>query len=634
MNPPETRRAAICAMLFCLIFCLLSTGAAASEKEPVEGEDVVVTATRTEKAIKDAPGSIEVISEQKILDMNSETVAQALEEATSLVVSGAPGKQKAPRIRGAKRSHSLILIDGRRIASGFKAMRDLEQVPLDLVKRIEVIRGPASALYGSEALGGVINVITKKPPEELNMGGSAQYGHRSGDTDKSRGSAYIGNSWGPFGFLLAGGLQAIDGYNVDGGVPNDGDDISLETSAGRFSYDIGDNHELLAGFEYIDKTDENVRFMKKKLRDWEDDEERQNYYLQYNAMFSPTSNLTLLANHSRQRNEVEIDPPTAGVDEDGYDENKLDQLESHFTQMFGNHLLTIGAEYTEEELEEAAGDDYSVDNLSFYAQDEWQVFNPLYLVLGGRYDDHSDFGSEFTPRASMIYNLFDNLRVKASYGTGFRAPSITELFVAKFRRQATVIHEPNPDLDPEESQSYEIGLEGEYKNLNGRITAFRNEFDDMIEPIFYKTKTLGGGKKKEFYYRMENIAQATTQGVEFEGRMDLPYGFWLTGNLAYLETEDEETGEDLDGRPDYKGSVKMGYAHLPLGIRSNIRANYVGERSYADQDEDDFIMVDSYLSKKLTKRLKMFGGVDNIFNAGDERGQEPRLFYAGISLNY
>lgn len=135
----------------------------------------------------------------------------------------------------------------------------------------------------------------------------------------------------------------------------------------------------------------------------------------------------------------------------------------------------------------------------------------------------------------MIYSLFENLRLKASYGTGFRAPSITELFLTEFRSQATVIYEPNPDLDPEESQSYEIGIEGEYKNLSARITAFRNEFDDMIEPIYYKT--VGQGKRKEFYYRMGNIAEAITQGVDLEARMDLPYGFWLNGNLAYLDLE-------------------------------------------------------------------------------------------------
>ena len=608
---------------------------AAEEKEEVkrtvELEKTVVTSTMTEKKIKEAPGSIEIISEQEIIQMNAETVAEAIDEACNLLVVDAAGKQKAPRIRGAGSIHSLVLIDGRRLVSGFKGLVDLEHLPVDMIARIEVVRGPASALYGTDALGGVINIITKRPPEQLSMGMTGQYGQRTySDQHDERGRAFIGNSWGRFGFLLAGGLQEKDGYDRDGVAPNDGDDISLRSLAGRFSFDINDAHGLLAGFEHIYKNDINLRYMQQLDREWDHVDRRTNYFLQYNGNISPLFKLMLIANHSGQKNHTTLDPPTSTVDEE--EKTDLDQLEGRFTGILGKHLLTFGTEYRDTGLEEGSGIEHGVDNLGFYAQDEYQIFDPLYLVFGVRFDEHSEFGSEWTPRTSLIYNMFDNLRLKASYGTGFRAPSISELYITSYRSQGKTIYDPNPDLDPETSKSYEIGLEGEYKRFQGRIMAFKNEIEDLIEAVYYKS--VGSGKKTEYYYRYQNISKANISGVEFEWDLDMSHGFLLSGNLAYLDTEDEETGEELEGRPDFKVSVKLGYNHLPLGIHANIRVNYIGERYYASGDEDDLTRVNCYFSKKLSDRVKMFAGVDNIFNSGEDEGKEPTLFYGGLSLSY
>ncbi len=617
--------------IMCLFTLVFAFAFIAQAQEAVELEKTVVTATMTEKKIEEAPGTIEVISEQEILEMNAETVAEALEEASNLLVVTAEGKQKAPRIRGMESIHSLVLIDGRRLTSGFKGLVDLEHIPVDMIARIEVVRGPASALYGSDALGGVINIITKRPPEQLSMGVTGQYGQRTySDQHDERGRAFIGNSWGRFGFLLAGGLQEKDDYDRDGVAPNDGDDISLRSLKGRFSFDINDAHGLLAGFENIYKNDIGLRYMKQLDREWDHVDERTNYFLQYNGNISPLFKLMLRANHSGQKNHTTLDPPTSTVDEE--EKSDLDQLEGRITGIIGKHLLTFGTEYRDTGLEEGSGIEHGVENLSFYAQDEYQILDPLYLVFGVRFDDHSEFGAEWTPRTSLIYNLFDNLRLKASYGMGFRAPSISELFTTSYRRQGKSIYEPNQDLDPETSKSYEIGLEGEYKRFQGRIMAFKNEIEDLIDAVYYKS--VGAGKKTEYYYRYQNISEASISGVEFEWNLDMSHGFLLSGNLAYLNTEDEDTGMELEGRPDFKGSVKLGYNYLPLGIHTNIRVNYIGERYYASGDKDDLTLMNYYFSKKLSDNVKMFAGVDNIFNSGEDEGREPTLFYGGVSLTY
>ena len=202
----------------------------------VDAGTVVVTATMTEKQIADVPGAVQVITGQALIEMNAQTVADAVAEATGLVVTTETGRQKRPSIRGTGNNHTLLLIDGRRLAAGFKDLLGLEQVPVDMIERIEVVRGPASALYGSDAIGGVVNVITKTPSRDLSMGLTAQYGQSIyHEGQEAVGSAYVGDTWGRLGLLLAGGYRDKDGYDRDGVTPDDGDDIAFGSGGGRLA---------------------------------------------------------------------------------------------------------------------------------------------------------------------------------------------------------------------------------------------------------------------------------------------------------------------------------------------------------------------------------------------------------------
>ena len=632
---------------FKLTLCLLviisaiTPAANAQEKniEPkaAELEIMVVTATMTEKMMEEAPGSIEVITSQEIEEMGAQTVAEALEVATGLMVIGETGRIKAPSIRGTGNKHTLVLIDGRRFSMGYKDFLDINQISVDMINRIEVVRGPTSALYGSDAIGGVVNIITKKPPRDLASGATCQYGiSKYSEGEEYIGRAYVGDSFGRFGFLLAGGCRNKDGWDKDEVLPDDGDHETLGSVDGRFSFNLNDNHSLLAGFEYSDMDSEGMRFFQNLDRERSAEDKRHGYFLQYDAKLSPLNNLMLKAYHSEHENEIEFSP-TAVVTGEENAKRKLNQVEGRFTGAFlDKHILIVGSEFREESREDETGRDDDLDNLGFYLQDEYQVFDPLYLVLGVRFDEHSEFGSEWTPRASMIYSFFNNLRLKASYGCGFRAPSISELFVTSYRKRGKWIYEPNPDLDPEESESYEIGIEGEYKKFWGRITGFRNEIEDLIEAVYYKST--GTGKKKKDYYRYQNIAEATMEGVELESGLNLPLNFSISGNLTYLETEDKKTGRDLEGQPDYKGYLKLGYHYPEFGLRANIRMDYIGERYYDSGIQDAYTLYHCHLSKELFRRFTLFAGVDNIFNKRVEMDNvvdvEPTFYYAGVTISY
>jgi outer membrane receptor for ferrienterochelin and colicins len=604
----------------------------------VELENMVVTATMPQKIMSEAPGAVEVISGEEIVEMNADTLADALEDATGLVMGMETGRQKRPSIRGTGNKHTLVLLDGRRISSGFKDLTCLAQIPAEMIDHIEVVRGPVSGLYGSDAIGGVINVITKKPSESLTGGVTAQYGQSTyGEGDESKGSAHISSTAGQFGFFLSGSYRDKEGYDRDGVTPDDGDDIEMKSAAGRLIFDMKDGGSLTAGFETVDKNMTGLRDIQNQDRERDADDKRLNYFLEYNGKPSAAGSLMLRAGRSEHENEIEFDPPTTltpGTIGDETDaERTLDQLDGRYTAALGQrHVVTLGGQFLEESREDASGLDDSVETVSAYVQDEYQVADPLYLVMSLRYDDYSDYGEEWTPRASLTWSMTDNLRLKGSYGLGFRAPDFLELFIPTYMRRGKLVYEPNPELEAETSETYEIALEGEKGRFQGRITWFQNNIEDLIEAVYYATT--GSGKKQKDYYRYQNIAEATTSGVEMEWGIELPAGFDLSGNLAYLDTEDKSTGEELEGRPDWKGSLKLAYRNAPSGFRANLRLKYIGEQYYADEPEDAVTTVSAYVSKDLTRMLTLFAGADNLFNAGKDNYVEPTFFYGGVSIAY
>ena len=624
-------------IVFCLLILLLAFVFTAQAQEEAELEKMVITATMTEREIENAPGSIEVVTSLEIEEMDAQTVADALEMATDLIVEGETGRTKTPSIRGAGGKHTLVLIDGRRLSAGYKGFVDINQIPVDMIDRIEVVRGPTSALYGSDAIGGVVNIITKKPPRESEMGATFQYGISTyGEGEEPVGRAYVGSSIERFGFILAGGYKHKHKWNRDGIVPDDGDDVELGSINGRFSFDLNDNHGLLAGFEYSDMEREGLRFYQNLDRERTSEDKRHGYFLEYDGKPSTFCNLMLRAYHSEHENEIGFSPDADVTGEEDA-KRKLNQAETRFTgAFFDRHILTAGCEYREESREDAAGRDDDIDNLGLYLQDEYQVVDPLSIILSVRFDEHSKAGSEWTPRASIIYGILDNLRFKASYGKGFNAPSISELFVVSYRKRGKQVYEPNPDLDPERSDSYEAAIEGEYKKFWGRITAFRNEVKNLIEAVYYGST--GSGKTKIDYYRYQNIDEATMEGVELEGGVDLPWSFSFSGNMSSLNTENKNTGKDLEGQPDYKGYLKLGYDYPGFGLRANIRMNYIGKCYYADGTEDDYTLFDCYVSKDLFKHIKLFAGINNIFNTREEKdgivNVEPTFYYAGLTISY
>ncbi len=648
-------------IVLCLLGLLVFFVYAPQAQEEVEIEKTVVTATLTPKEFKEVPGAFEVITAKQIKAMGAETAAEALEDAVSIDLDHVAGRGLIPQIRGLSNKRTLILIDGMRFSTGFRDTTvDLTEFPTEIIKRIEIVRGPTSALYGSEGIGGVINIITKKAPEKLSGNFTTRYGMNTyGDAENNIIKASVGDTLKNFGIIAAGHANITDEYDrhKDDSF-TDIDDSEKYSGLLKISYDFLDTQTLSTGVFYSDASREGLR--KKYGLDWDRDadSDRTSAFLQYDGIIAGAKIMTrgYYSDFESDRSYVDIGDPYGNPslqekadkqpDREDFDiENKLYQIESRASRIFAeSHLLTLGMEYREEERSgiENRGEtdiDETIYNRAVFMQDDFSFFDDLLITAGVRLDDHSDFGSEVSPRVSVIYSILDNFRFKTSYGEGFRAPSVYELYVYTENSKGDVI--PNPDLDSETSKSYEIGFEGEYKKLNGKIMAFRNDIDDMI----YKEPTGNfrmQGSKKVLEYQKINIDKAYTQGIEIEAGFALPYYFSVSANSTFTDSENDDTDEDLLEVPEVKVNIRLCYDNPDLGLRANIRGNYTGEQLIAPKFEDGkqdeaggYTVWDIYVEKDIGQNFNLFAGIDNMFNRempySSFRGA---FFYCGLSLGF
>jgi len=623
-------------------FVVTQSASADEGKDGYQLERLVVTASGNEQSSLDAPGSIEVISASEMRDLNALTVAEALETAVGLNVVTAPGRVEVPSIRGTFDKQTLVLLDGRRLALGFNDSVDLRQIPTVMVERIEVLRGPSSALYGSDAIGGVINIITKKPPRQREGMVRGQYGiNRSGEAESFIGSGVVGSPLTDrLSMIFSAEIRKEDGWDEAGELPDDGLGQEPRFTAVRATYDLTDRQSVSSGFEYMENRFTQDRLFKKILSERIQDEERLGYFFEYNAELHDNDQLFLRFNRSEYDYQVGFKPFAAPQDKDG--ENLTTQIEARYRRNFNNQLVTLGVEHRRNKLEERLNRTFSSgenETSSIFLQDEIQLSSALYGLVGLRYDDNSDFGGQLSPRASLIYSLDANTNLKASVSRGFRAPTLSELNATLLKKGGRRRFEPNPDLEPEDSTSFEVGIKSDYGSFRGGLTGFYNQIDDLIAPV------LEGGSdtnQDPSIFRYQNISEATLQGFEAEGSFQLPKGFALAGNFTYVDTDVEEgvgsDGVNVGEKPDYKAFLKLSFSEPSRRLRANLRMSYFGDFTFLNGDRFSYPIFGAFFSKGLSDSSEVFVGVDNIFNKTIENlgvvQIEPTNFYTGVNFKF
>jgi outer membrane receptor for ferrienterochelin and colicins len=602
-----------------------------------QSEEIVVTATLNETPVSKVPAAVEVIERMEITESGAATLSDVLTEAQSITLEPTNGRLSVARLRGLNSRNTLVLIDGMRLYGGFQGYLDLGEIPAGMIERIEIIRGSGSALYGSDAIGGVINVITKKPSKDLHAGlnifsGESVYG----EAGSINTNGYISGTQGKLGYVFSGTWNNRDRYDRDkSSLMTDGDDRRSGAYSTSLNYRLTSGVNLSFGINYADTELDGIRTqLQNKVyvdKNRKVEADRLLGYIGLDVDTGTESKLTLRALQSHYDWRSDMQPLAGGAVETTTLEQKSREYEGRWTiKLSDSHRITTGMEYSSEDRSDN-GISYDAHNFAAFLQDEVQLAEPLGLVFGARYDDHSDFGNAFSPKVGLWLKLGEHLRLRGSYGEGFRAPTLYELYTGSLTTKNKIIY-ANPNLDAEKSRSYEIGADGTWGAFSCGVTAFRNDMSDMIGEVRI------GMSGSTPVYELRNISSAMTQGLEFTAGFRLAPGLTLSDELTLLGTEDKTTGYDLLYVPDAVNTVKLLF-QAGSGFSGNIRVVTTG-RQWIDTATrtDPYTLVNCYLGKKIYGNSELFIGADNIFNVeanasyGNSGGPASTgtCFYGGI----
>lgn len=549
---------------------------------------VTVTATMTEQDARTAPASVTVITADDMAQRNAADLLDAVRDAPGVTLTGRQvGGRKTLALRGLEGKHTLTLIDGRRISASDDVIGHSDYqygwLPISAIERVEIIRGPMSALYGSEALGGVMNVIPKQPGDRwvgsLGLGGELAL---NSDTaaNGSRASVYAA---GPLGERVRLSLQAEGAYR---GAVTDPDDKRYSELEGSRPRSLGANlqwllapgHTLEAGLtegkeeRLYDDVYVNPTTQKQTAYVNRYDIDRQQLHLGYKGRLGDWS--TQLRGY---RSEMNIrNRRDNGVTPTRPQDMTDTVFDGHASRRFGSHQITWGGEWRKEGLVNAGlkGGSDDVIHQALFAQDEWTLAPSLLATLGLRADHHGLFGNEVSPRAYLVWEASPALVVKGGWGHAFKAPTLKQISPNYVGAEGPHSFLGNANIRPETSNSFELGADWQAaSNLSLRATFFHTEVKDLIT---YQLLQQIGPRR---VYQYANVDAARIQGLEAGLSWNLTPALQWSTDATLLRTRDQSTGRALQDRPNTSFTSRL--AWTVAGWHTQLAAEYTGSQSSA-----------------------------------------------------
>lgn len=621
-------------ILMSILFLMTAIDGWAEEEDVSNGGynlgEVLVTATKTESYQAETGSSTTVITAQDLKKKGKTAVLDVLREVPGVAVmqSGSFGALTSIYIRGSKPGHTLVLVDGIEVNDPMSSDRSFNFAHLttDNIERIEVVRGPQSTLYGSDAMGGVVNIITKKgkgkPKFTISLEGGSHKTFRE-NIGVSGGTEKVNYALSASRFDSEGISKAIDGSEKDG--------YENTAISSKVGYRISENSELSLVTRFTDSTTD--------LDDGANDDDP-NYTawwrnfatkLLFDQAVSSWWDYELSFSYNDVRRKYRDEKDAVDTTEDKQSwykgDNKKFEWQNNFYP-FDWDTITLGLEYEEErgssyyrsKASITKFDRKTVSNKGYYLQNQFKLWENVYITPGFRIDDHELFGTEATYKVSSAYIIPPTgTRLKANWGTGFKAPSLYQLY----SRYGTV------DLNPDESRSYDFGFEQSFfdDKLSFDMTYFDNDFKNMID---WDSDT----------YKYKNIGKAETKGFEIACSFEPTESLTIGTNYTYTKTKDKDTGKKLDRRPENQASLDLNWAFTEKG-NLNLTTSYIGHRfndSANSQKIKPYTKVDLFASYDFTENFGIFGKIENLFDRKYQQvhrfAAPGRSFYAGAKVTF
>ncbi|GGZ89737.1 ferric siderophore receptor [Ignatzschineria ureiclastica] len=648
---------------------------------------LVVTASGFAQEVKDAPASISVIGQETINEKPFNNIGDVLKDVEGVNISRG-GKSGGVNIgiRGLGNDYTLLLVDGQRLSQNSSGARpngfgDVDSSfipPSSAIERIEVVRGPMSTLYGSDALGGVINVITKKVPEK--WGGQVSFSIEEPTDSKFSGgnttSFYVA---GPIkndliGLALMGSFQTK--RNAKGTYAINEAEVASGVHTGKLANfsGLGERKNFNYGAR-LTFTPENQEFVLSYDRGVQRYENDDNQLGTQNSTIAPGKTGGGYADHmhfTRERigltHRAELDFATveSGLLWDqtktlgrlnplvadknsatGYTSLSGAQRDIKYTNIvfdnkwmfsLGDHFISAGMQYRQQKLKdnlEGANIDKKQYQWALFAEDEWMLNDNLIGTLGLRYDKNEDFGSHFSPRAYLVWNINDNWQIKGGVSRAFKAPDVQLMSpgVIGLGRQGRLPLLGNPDLKPETATSAELGFSFDNQdNFRFNATAFYTKFKDRIEsqtvancrldPSAGCVSITGDDKNSETFSKRFNVDDAKLYGLELGAKFQALENLGLSANYTYTHsryTNNQGQKIPFSTTPQHMVNLRADWkvaAQWNLWVEGEYRAKEYDDLNWNKEKVyyRNYALVNIGASYKPSREMTINFGVDNLFD--------------------
>nr|WP_282556863.1 MULTISPECIES: TonB-dependent vitamin B12 receptor BtuB [Providencia] len=551
------------------VLCGISSLASANANN--KSDELVVSANRFEQPLSSILAPVTVVTREEIDHWQSNTVIDVLRRLPGVDVAqnGGMGQQSSLFIRGTESRHVLVMIDGVRLnQAGISGSSDMSQIPISLVQRIEYIRGARSAVYGSDAIGGVVNIITRRNGDgtTLNAGiGSHGYQNYNGSTQQKVGENTTVTAAAAYTHTTGFDVEAR-GFSGDRVQPDKDGFLSKSLWLGvehQFSSDIV---AYARAYGYDNRTDYDAYY--DKSADSQVDT-RKLYSRTYETglkYHNDKYSTSLMGSYSTTK-DYNYDPKYGQY---GTFSN-LDESKQYNLQWGNNYLLdkgniSTGIDYQRQSIEPSSytmiSDKQTLNNTGLYLTGQYALIDSVVAEAAVRSDHHSEFNWHTTWQSGLSWEFYEGYKLVGSYATAYKAPNLSQLYAYSSSIYGTTVG--NPNLKPEESKQWEIGFEGKTGPLFWQVNAYHNDIDNLIDYKYgYPISTY------------ENIGKAEIKGVEWVGEVETGI-FHHQVTYQYTDPRDKEKDEVLLRRAKQQVKYQLDWAIYDVDM--GLTYQYIGSR--------------------------------------------------------
>ncbi len=608
---------------------------------------VVVSGSREQELIENSTTKVDVIPKRMLHDSGYETVRDILAEEPGIVTrSGASASRSETQIQGIDSRQSLILIDGLPVvgAKGIKrGILNMDRQSVGRLERIEIVKGASSAVYGSDAIGGVINMITREPRYPLEASVTTSGGSLN-RFDMRADVGFVKDKWS--GFFEAERHKQNPFNLIPSQFGTTGPGFHRYDYLGKLGYEFSDRFKLRATAHAFVNQDKGAYYSSSGPTDSITDDTAQNYALSADVGLTPLTTWNLRGFYGKydESSVLDILPQPGPVNSVANLNQRLYRFDSSISHVLGaRQLLQGGVEWTQDEyrgFNRVLGDNdgQGIDMVDLWINDRVSVHERFVLTLGSRFNRHNLYGSHFVPRASGLFRVAGNFRLRGTVGRGFRAPDLGQLF---FRFQNPTHHYQvigNTHLQPERSTTWQAGFDYGAGTFRFAANFFRNDIQELIQAEYIGFPTNPGemrgllrtyGIATEFspalfraFYLYRNVDNVYTSGVESKLELKLTRNLLISAGYAYLDARDKATDTYLSGRHRHHGNFRIFYSSTRFGgWRTNLRGTYFSKWPVSGRGGlligDAHQIWDWYVAKPVARGVEMFFVVDNLLDSKD-----------------